>query len=265
MYMTYELAKRIEQSDLHVLHARLSAIQEREGNPMGIHIRSYGEAVAFISAGIPGPSFNTVRGITSEHIEVLDEILAFYKEHDVSCQFEIAPTQLNNELASALHKKGYYQSSFHTALYGVPCPQQLVHNALTIRKLEKDEFNQFASIYTKGFGMPDFTLEGVRQNNEILHGKEGWEVYVACLEEQPVSIGVMYVANNIATLAASATLPDYQRKGAHQLLLRKRIDHAYTLGCDLVVAQASFGSISQQNMQRVGLEVAYTKGIWRRV
>jgi GNAT superfamily N-acetyltransferase len=262
MLMTHELAKRIVQSDLETLQFRLSAIQEREGNPMGVHIRSFGEAVAFVSTGIPGPAFNRVKGLTNTNIDTLDDILVFYAEHGLPCQFEIAPTQMSPELALALHEKGYYQSSFHTTLYGAPSSQRLMHNELTIRKLEKEEFDILASIYVKGFGMPLFTLEGVRQNNEVLYGKDGWEFYAACIENYPVSIGVVHVREKIATLAAAVTLPDYQGRGAHQLLLRKRIEHAYTLGCDLVVAQASFGSKSQQNMQRARMQIAYTKAIW---
>jgi hypothetical protein len=263
MILTIDLAKEIEQGEINMLYARLSTVQEREGNPMGIHIQSFGDAIAFASKGIPSPAFNSVKGLTYTNKDVIDNILSFYKEHEIQCQFEVTPAQATPELFTYLQEKGFYQSSFHTSLYMEASMNQLPMNKeVTIRNLEREEFDMFASIYVSAFGMPTFTIDGVRQNNEILHGTDGWEFYVACIENQPVSIGVMHVKDTIATLAASATLPQFQRKGCHQLLLKKRIYDACIAGSKLIVAQASFGSKSQQNMQRVGMQIAYTKAIW---
>ena len=56
------LVEAIEQSEVDVLHSRLTAIKGINGNPMGVDIQKFGNATAFSVKNIPGPSFNTVKG-----------------------------------------------------------------------------------------------------------------------------------------------------------------------------------------------------------
>ncbi|KOP71153.1 hypothetical protein ACFFHH_04395 [Cytobacillus solani] len=62
--------------------------------------------------------------------------------------------------------------------------------------------------------------------------------------------------------AASVTIPDLRNKGVHQALIDKRLQQAAFQACDLAVGQAKYASISQNNMERAGLQIAYTKAIW---
>ena len=74
--------------------------------------------------------------------------------------------------------------------------------------------------------MPSFTKDGVRQNNEILYNKPGWHFFIAEVQNIPAGIGVLYINKGVASLAASATLPEFQRKGCHTALIQKRIETA---------------------------------------
>ena len=110
--------------------------------------------------------------------------------------------------------------------------------------------------------MPSFTKDGVRQNNEILHNKPGWHFFIAEVQNIPAGIGVLYINKGVASLAASATLPEFQRKGCHTALIQKRIETAIESNCHLIVGQARFGSSSQNNIERAHMKIAYTKSIW---
>ena len=84
------------------------------------------------------------------------------------CRFEITPAQGTTELFQYLSQKGFYQSSFHTALYSIPREgSSLLPSNITIRKLKENEFDIFADIYVCGFNMPSLQKDSVRQNNEI--------------------------------------------------------------------------------------------------
>ena len=63
-------------------------------------------------------------------------------------------------------------------------------------------------------------------------------------------------------MAIAATLPNYRKKGIHVKLLQKRITDAKDAGCKLIVGQAACESVSQRNMEKVGMSIAYTKSIW---
>ncbi|MFD2044177.1 GNAT family N-acetyltransferase [Ornithinibacillus salinisoli] len=263
LLLNKEFANSLEKSEVIVLNSRLTGIQERAGNPMGVEVKKFGNATAFTAQGIPGPSYNTVKGITGDDVAYLDEIISFYQDKDIPVRFEISPASATLELFQRLHKQGFYQRDFHTTLYGAVNDLKVSEDAsIAIRMLEQDEFDLYAELYVRGFSMPDFLKEFVAQNNEVLHSKEQWQFYLATKEDDPVGIGVLFVKGGIGTLAAAATAPEYRNQGVHRALVSYRIKDAKKLGCQLIVGQASFGSTSQCNMERAGLRIAYTKAIW---
>ncbi|ASI78956.1 GNAT family N-acetyltransferase [Bacillus cereus group sp. Bc002] len=261
--MTFNTAQEIENAEIHMLSSRLTLLQAINGNPMQVQMKKFGSATAFSSKVIAGPAFNTVKGITFTNTDELDEIISYYQSLQIPCRFEITPAQGTAELFHYLSEKGFYQSSFHTALYSIPRENpSLLPSNISVRQLKENEFHIFADIYVRGFNMPPFTKDGVRQNNEILYDKPGWYFFIAEVQNTPAGIGVLYINNGIASLAASATLPEFQRKGCHTALIQKRLETAIESNCHLIVGQAKFGSGSQNNMERAHMKIAYTKSIW---
>ncbi|OLR23350.1 GNAT family N-acetyltransferase [Bacillus cereus] len=259
--MTLDIATEIENAEIDMLSSRLEGLQAMSGNPMQVQMKKFGSATTFSSKIIAGPAFNTVKGITNA--DAIDAIISYYESLQIPCRFEITPAQGTAELFQYLSQKGFYQSSFHTALYSIPRedPSLLPAN-ISVHQLKENEFHIFADIYVRGFNMPSFTKDGVRQNNEILYDKPGWHFFIAEVQNTPAGIGVLYINNGIASLAASATLPEFQRKGCHTALIQKRIETAIESNCNLIVGQARFGSGSQNNMERAHMKIAYTKSIW---
>jgi len=266
LILTKDVARSIEKSETDCLQSRLTVIQHIDGNPMGIEWKTFGEATAFQAKHIPGPSYNKILGLSGDELACIDSILHFYKESGIPATFDITPAHATTDLLKALADKGYVQAGFHTVLYRPLediCDFAFETNSLiTIRELHLDEFHVFGAIYTKGFGMPSFLSEHVATNNRVLHHHQNWNFYMAMYDGEPAGIGVFYAKNGIGTLAASATLPVFRNKGVHQALVSTRIDKAKELNCSLLVGQAAFGSASHRNMERTGMRIAYTKGIW---
>jgi hypothetical protein len=261
--LTKELAETIEQSEVDTLYSRLTTMQAIKGNPMGVDIKRFGNATAFSVKNIPGPSFNTVKGLTDEDERFVDQLIEFYTTREIPVRFELTPTHVSSDLLTYLNKAGFYQSDFHTTLYGSLMQNAVaVDEKIAIRELESHEFDLFAEIYTQGFQMPAFLQSGIAQNNAILHGNDHWTFYLASVDDEPAGIGVVFVKDGIATLAAAATVPHLRNKGVQLALIQQRIHHAKTLHSRLIIGQAKFGSISQNNMERAELKIAYTKSIW---
>lgn len=261
--VTKKLAVELENAEIDVLCSRLNAIQGIEGNPMGVEVKKIGNAYCFTCKNIPGPAFNTVKGLNSGDEGYVDEILDFYRQKEIPVRFDLSPAHASAELLHQLHRSGYYQSDFHTALY-MPVSELSapVDDSLTIRKLEKHEASTYADIYVQGFQMPSFLKDGVAQNNEVLFDLDQWTFYLASVDGEPAGIGVLFIKDHIASLAAAATLPSFRNRGIQRALLHQRIFQAYKEKCTLVVGQAKFGSVSQNNMERTGMRIAYTKAIW---
>ncbi|MBT2708164.1 hypothetical protein [Bacillus sp. ISL-47] len=213
---------------------------------------------------IPGPAFNLVKGLKDGGEEAVDEIIDFYSSKEIPVRLELTPSHASPALLKFLHNKGFYQCDFHTTMFAEPSylVDSPINSAIEIRKLKKHEFNLFGDIYTKGFGMPDFLKNGISENNEVLFDSSNWSFYLAYLGNEPAGIGVLYMKNGIATLAAAATISGLRNKGVQSALIQARIYQAITHNCSLITGQARFGSISQNNMEKAGLKIAYTKAIW---
>ncbi|MFS0864055.1 GNAT family N-acetyltransferase [Fredinandcohnia sp. 179-A 10B2 NHS] len=263
--MDVDLAKIVEQAEIDCLSSRLSAIQEIAGNPMGVDIKQFGNATAFSVKNIPGPSFNTIKGLHNEDNDFIEQIIDYYNEKKIPIRFELTPAHVSSEILTYLNDLGFYQCDFHTTLYQTGTKIEIPsYEGVLIRKIKEDEFDIFADIYTRGFQMPSFLKEGVAQNNSILFNKEGWTFYLASVNDVAAGIGVLYQKNGIANLAAAATSPEHRGKGVQSALIKERIKQAMVDNCQLVVGQAKFGSTSQRNMERLGMKIAYTKAIWVR-
>ncbi|SHF70339.1 GNAT family protein [Ornithinibacillus halophilus] len=262
--LSLEFAKEIERMEIAMLESRLRAIREQKENPMGVEVQHFGEATAFSATGIPGPSFNTVKGLTGGDIHYLDSILEFYDDKGITPRFDLVPGIATEELFPRLHENGYYQNGFHASLYGAVGGLQRLSNEITIREMDLDDFDTFADIYVKGFQMPDFLKEAVANNNRVLHGNDSWKFYLASINDTPAGLAVLYKHESAFVLAASATLTQYRNKGIHQALIQRRISDAKENDVKLVIGQAAFGSSSQKNMERAGLKIAYTKATWEK-
>lgn len=257
------LVKDMELSELNYMHDRMTAIQNREGNPEGVDIRRFGHALCFYSRTMPWGSFNTVKGITKDDAEFIKPILDFYRERDRKAQFEVVPSVVDTNLLQSLSDQGFYQSGFHTSTMIEP---QLFHDQLpdhiAIEELKEDQFETYAMIHCRGTGLPDSGIPPVAANNRVLYHRPGWKFFIAYVHGEPAAAAVMHSQDGIASLTFAATLPRFRRMGLHHFLLQRRIEEAWRNNCRLVVAQCAFLSQSHRNMERVGMKIGYMKTIW---
>lgn len=263
--LTRSLTHKIEQMEVAVLESRLKAIESIPGNPMQVEIRRFGKAVVFTAKQIPGPAFNTVRGLHGEDSEKVEAILSYFQDREIPAQFELIPAFVSPDLLKLLTERGYRLSKYHRTLYGA-CEEAspIYYPRIDIQRLGKNDFHTFAAIYTKAFQMPDFLTDAVAQNNAVLYDVPGWNFFLASIEQEPAGIGVLFMKNGIAEMAAAATLPKFRNRGVHQALIQKRIEHAIFSNCHLLVGQATDQSVSQFNMEKAGMGLAYMREIWQK-
>ena len=263
LVLNKELAETIEQAEVDVLHSRLTAVKGISGNPMGVDIQKFGNATAFSVKNIPGPSFNTVKGLKDGDEKIVNLIIEYYQDRGIPVRFELTPMHASSDLLSYLSEVGLHQTDFHTTLYGALSEELMpIDPEINIRKLKRNEFDTFADIYTRGFQMPSFLKSGIAQNNEVLYDNDNWSFYLASVENELAGIGALFIKDGIATLAAAATVPHLRNNGIQSALITARINQAKMLDSKLVVGQTKFASVSQNNMERAGMKIAYTKAIW---
>ena len=69
------------------------------------------------------------------------------------------------------------------------------------------------------------------------------------------------LAEGIAQFTGAATAPAHRRRGIQTALLSARLADAAAAGCDIAVVTTQPGSKSQQNVQRRGFDLLYTRAV----
>ena len=266
--LTNELANKIEQADLDTMQGRLEACLKREGNPVGVEIRKFGTATALYARDIPILDFNKVLNFGPDNVEHLDEMIAFFAEKEMPFGIDVIPSRTSPELFTALHERGFYQYGFHTALYEVPVlnierPANIAPN-VTVRPMREEELELSDPVYARAMELPPVAMLRMAENNRGLYENPDWRLYLALVDDIPAGFAWMILRDGVAAFALAGTLKEYRGRGIQAALIHQRLIDAAEAGCELVVAQASYGSISMRNLQKFGLQVAYTKSVWKR-
>jgi len=262
-----ERTEAIERSEIAYTLDRMEAIRDRSGNPEGIEILRVGGALCIYSRTMPWPGFNTVKGLRSSDADTLEEIIEFYRARGRNPLFELVPGVVDQELMKRLTALGFSQTGFHTSMAMTTGVGAALHSApladkLEIRSLCEDEFELYATVHCRSFGLPDDGIPPVAANNRVLYDRPGWKFYLALWEGQLAGAAVSHRNGEIASLTFAATLPDYRGLGIHAALLRTRVGEAFADDCELVVGQCAFGSQSHRNMERIGMSVGYVRASW---
>ncbi|MFD2327683.1 GNAT family N-acetyltransferase [Cohnella sp. GCM10020058] len=264
------LIRNIEASEIEFMMDRMEAIRDRPGNPEGIEIERFGNAVCFYSKTMPWPAFNTVKGLAEADAEEIDSIVAFYRDKGRAVQFEAVPALASPSLLRKLTEAGFYPSGIHTSMYVQPERREARQvgpsaGAISIEALREDQLELYAAIHCRGTGLPDAGIPSVAANNRVLHGRPGWQFYLAYVDGVAAAAGVLFTRNNKASFTFAAALPAYRNRGLHGRLLDARIDEAYRRGCDIAVGQCAYLSQSHRNMDRAGMKLGYVRTTWTRL
>ena len=97
--------------------------------------------------------------------------------------------------------------------------------------------------FSTSSAVPGMTLYLARRNGAIAGG------------------GATRIAEGLAQLAGAATLPSHRRRGVQSALLRSRLIDAARQGCDLAIVTTEPGSKSQENVQRAGFALLYSRAV----
>lgn len=266
--VTSELADRIDKSEIAYMLSDLSVLSGGN-NPFSVDTERFGEAVGFRMGAVKDWEFNRVLGIRDTSDYELDGIVDWYRDRGGPCYLDLVPMLTNKRLRERLASRGFYHETFHTALYCVPS----INNAkpregLVVREIGEAGIEIFSDMYM--VYMDDLGLsKSLRRKGEALvkigYPRSGWRLYTVTIEGESAAFGMLHVEDGIASMAGAATVKKYQRMGCQTALINRRLEDAAREGCDLAVTQATPGSVSQRNMERLGFRVAYTKAIWSNV
>ena len=264
------LAERIERVEAELIGRAGEAAHRRAADTAGFAIPIAGGLATFAEEGSP---FNKVAGLGFDGVPsaaALDEIERAFAGCGAPVQIELAHVA-DPAIGAALTERGYrlvgFENVLGLALEGEP--EVVTSPGVEVRPSRDDELESWLDVVADGVAQPD--TQGVESHEEFPREAveraerdfvaAGVMPYVA-LRDGVIAGGASFrMAEGVAQLTGAATAPAHRRRGVHSALLSARLADAVAAGCDIAVVTTQPASKSQQNVQRRGFDLLYTRAV----
>ena len=278
LFATRTMAARIEKAEAAV--AAEFALGARAGGKDVMLEPIAGTTAVY---GGPGEPFNKIVGLgfaASLDEAALAALEAKYDARDAEIRVEQA-TLADPAVATMLTRRGYELIGYENVL-GVALTPALIDelatrmkqdliSGISISRVRDDEITLWIETVADGFLQPDprdgppptesFPREiliGVYQG--LIRARSN-VLYLARRDGEIAGGGSVRMSDGLAQLSGAATLAVHRRRGVQSALLRARLVDAAASGCDLAVVTTDPASKSQENVQRAGLELLYSRAV----
>jgi GNAT superfamily N-acetyltransferase len=263
------LAGRIERAEAQLITGCCEAARRRTG-AAGFAIPVAGGVASFAGEGSP---FNKVAGLGFAGVPgpaALDAIEEAFAACGSPVQAELAHLA-DPAIGALLADRGYRLESFENVLGrdlsgGL---QPVTPAGVEVRRSEAEELQEWLDVVAEGSVHPD--AQGVPWHEEfpreVIIGAERDGIAAGAVRYAGLRGGIlaggaaMRVAEGVAQLTGAATAPAHRRHGVQTALLAARLADAAAAGCDVAVIVTQPGSKSQQNAQRQGFDLLYTRAV----
>jgi GNAT superfamily N-acetyltransferase len=264
------LAGRIERAEAQLIAKAGEAARRRGGDTAGFVLPVAGGVASFAEEGSP---FNKVAGLGFGGVPsaaVLDELERAFAALGAPVQIELAHLA-DPAIGALLTGRGYRLVSFENVL-GLALaaePERVTPAGVEVRPSGDGEFEAWLDVVADAVAHPD--TQGVPSHEELRREAvvraerdlaAAGAVRNAALRDGVIVGGASFrLAEGIAQLTGAATAPAHRRRGVQTALLSARLADAAAAGCDIAVVTTQPASKSQQNVQRRGFDLLYTRAI----
>jgi len=272
------MAARIERAECGTVLDFAKQAQRRGGDVLIHHI---GGGVA-VFAG-PGQPFNKAIGLGfAGAIEpaAFDAMERAFDARGAEIRVELA-TLADPSVGKNLTQRGYELVGYENVL-GLALTDDLVQRLsaaprgqtgddVRVARTGDEETRLWIETVTDGFGHPDhfdgppptesFDRDTLIDVFASSSATPNMALYLARRDGDVAGGGAVRISDGVAQLAGASTLPAHRRRGVQTTLLRARLLDAAHCGCDLAVVTTEPASKSQQNVQRAGFSLVYSRAV----
>lgn len=256
-----ELVTRLDTAERQIQADWSLGLRSVEPNPLGIEVRDLGPVYAVMACNADDPFYNRAFGADRDE-SALAATLDWYAGSAVKPHIETIPHRLTPEIRDQLRTHGLACAGFNSMFVGSIADLGTSWQEHTVASVEQVGLDDFVGTVLDVSGAAFDDIIPGHVEIEARHHLPEWHLYRAQLDGRSCAWARMRVADGTASLCGANTHPRFRGSGLQAALLRRRIEDAAALGCDLAMAQAAPGTTSQRNMERAGLRLAYHKAIW---
>jgi GNAT superfamily N-acetyltransferase len=272
------MAARIERAECRTVLAFAAEVGSRGADVM---IHEIGGASAVF--GGPGQPFNKLAGLGfAEPLDpdAMSRVERAYDEREAELRVELS-TLADPSVGILLTRRGYELVGYENVL-GLPLDASLqdrlqiaaaadAARGVIVSRAGADETATWIETVTDGFFHPDvfdgppptesFDREAILDMMAASTAVPGLALYLARRERAVAGGGSVRILERLAQLSGASTLPVHRRRGVQSALLRARLLDAARQGCDLAIVTTEPASKSQENVQRAGFDLLYSRAV----
>jgi ribosomal protein S18 acetylase RimI-like enzyme len=168
-------------------------------------------------------------------------------------------------MGRALSERGFIATGTETVLYrAAPAPAIPVTDVDIVGVDSPALMEDFLDALLNGWSIPSEHHEPAKANMRGWLDVPDWTLYFARIDGRPAAAAKLFVKDGVGYFADAATRPEFRGRGLQTALLRHRAALAAQAGAELIYSQAASGSVSQHNMERIGMRVLCTRTIFTR-
>ena len=271
LFADVALAARIELAECRLLADCGAAAARRRPDS-----RAFVQEIAGGVATYTGPDspFNKVAGLgfgDAVDEEGLAHVERAFAERGAAVQAEVA-SLADPSVSALLTGRGYVLRNFENVL-GLRLPAANLPSpgdGIDVSVGDETHHEAWLDVIAAGFANPD--AQGVPSHEEFsrdvldrtvgdMATASAFTRYLARRGGVVAGGASLRVCESVAQLCGAATAPAHRRRGVQGALLAGRLADGARQGCDVAVVTTQPGSKSQQNVQRQGFELLYTRAI----
>ena len=271
LFATGSLARRIEQAESSLIAGAGAAAAARLGADRVMIAELGGGVAVFAGHGTP---FSKVVGLGFVPLDAadLDCIEQEYGRHGADVRVELT-TLADPAIALSLSRRGYELTGFENVLAATigADAAALAAPGISVTQAGPEDSGAWIDVVTTGFLSPDvfdgpasdesFPREELENVFDDMRRVPGLRQYLARRDGTLAGGATMRIAGSVAQLCGAATLMEHRRHGVQTALLNARIADAGAAGCDLAVVTTQPGSRSQENVERFGFSLMYSRAV----
>jgi ribosomal protein S18 acetylase RimI-like enzyme len=270
-FASTSLAARIERAECELLVASAAAARRRHPETGVFAMPLAGGVATFTSPGAP---MNKVAGLGFAgpvDEEALAAVERAFAERGSPVQAEVASLG-DPGVVRMLSARGYVLQGFENVLArslpGGPLPPRAP--GIEVSPSPPEELTAWVDVVVTGFASPDdqgvpspesYPRDLVEVVMADMASADGFSRHLARRDGVPAGGASLRLFDGVAHLCGAATLPGHRRRGVQSALLAARLEIASAAGCDVAVVVTQPGSKSQENVQRQGFDLLYTRAI----
>ncbi|HEX8183796.1 MAG TPA: GNAT family N-acetyltransferase [Blastocatellia bacterium] len=201
--------------------------------------------------GLNGP-------VTEDEIEKMEE---FYKSLGAPVNVEVCPLA-DSTLISIFKSRGYSVLEYSNVLVRELSKSESYlqgESRVEVRNPKPSEVNLWARTIGQSFIETDDVAQSVVDLFITFFHTVATTCFAAYIDGRQAGGGLVMINEDVASLAATGTIPSFRNQGAQTALIQARLAFAAASGCDLAMVTTMPGSTSQRNVERQGFRVVYTR------